>query len=47
MLRQKRHPDSIVSAREAMVQFGAAATGAHYPTGTERVDNIDKCAAEE
>jgi hypothetical protein len=47
MLRQKRHPDSIASAREAMVQFGAAATGAHYPTGTERVENIDKCAAEE
>jgi hypothetical protein len=27
-----------------MVEFGAAPTGAYYPTGTERVDNIDKCA---
>ncbi|HYJ59526.1 MAG TPA: hypothetical protein VEW64_09310 [Methyloceanibacter sp.] len=47
MLRRDRRPDSIVSARDAMVKFGAAPTGAHYPTGIERVDNIEKCAAEE
>jgi hypothetical protein len=27
-----------------MLGFGATPTGAYYPTGTERADNIDKCA---
>jgi hypothetical protein len=30
-----------------MVSYGAAPTGAYYPTGDERADNIAKCAAED
>jgi len=47
MLRFKHETDSIESAREAMVSFGDTPTGAYYPTGNERADNIAKCAAEE
>jgi hypothetical protein len=28
------------------MSFGSDATGAHYPTGFERVENMAKCAAE-
>jgi hypothetical protein len=47
MLKQKHELDSIVSAEEAMAAFGSQPTGAHYPTGTERVGNIGKCEAED
>lgn len=47
MLKSRHETDSIESAREAMVAFGAAPTGAYYPTGTERADNIDKCEAQD
>ena len=47
MLKFKHETDSIEAAEEAMVSFGAAATGAYYPTGDERADNIAKCAAED
>jgi hypothetical protein len=30
-----------------MMGFGAEPTGAYYPTGIERADNIDKCAAQD
>jgi hypothetical protein len=30
-----------------MLNFGAKPTGAYYPTGIERADNIAKTAAEE
>jgi hypothetical protein len=30
-----------------MIAFGASPTGAYYPTGTERADNIAKCEAED
>jgi hypothetical protein len=47
MLKSKNDTDSIKSAREMMMSFGSNPTGAYYPTGIERVDNIDKCAAED
>ena len=47
MLRFKRETDSIESAEEAMVSFGESPTGAYYPTGNERADNIAKCAAQD
>ena len=30
-----------------MIEFGATPTGAYYPTGIERADNIAKCAAQD
>ena len=36
----------IESAEETMMSFGTDQTGAHYPTGIERVENMAKCAAE-
>lgn len=45
MLRFKHETDSIESAEEAMIGFGETPTGAYYPTGNERADNIAKCAA--
>jgi hypothetical protein len=47
MLRERQQADSIESAGQAMAAFGDRPTGAYYPTGIERADNIDKCAAEE
>ena len=47
MLRFKHGTDSIESAEEAMIGFGEAPTGAYYPTGNERADNIAKCAAQD
>jgi hypothetical protein len=47
MLKQRHQTDSIESAREAMAAFGDRQTGAYYPTGTERVENMTKCAAED
>jgi hypothetical protein len=47
LLKQKQERDSILSAEEAMAEFGSQPTGAHYPTGTARVDNIARCQAED
>jgi hypothetical protein len=47
MLKFRHESDSIEAGRQTMMQYGATPTGAYYPTGIERVDNIDKCAAEE
>jgi hypothetical protein len=47
LLRQREQADSIESAERAMAAFGDAPTGAYYPTGNERVENIEKCAAED
>jgi hypothetical protein len=46
MLRSKNDASSIEAAEGAMTSFGSAQTGAHYPTGFERVENMTKCAAE-
>ena len=40
MLKETKEPEAIESAREEMLQFGNAPTGAYYPTGVERADNI-------
>ena len=37
--------DTIEAARQVMLQFGGKPTGAYYPTGVERAENIAKCAA--
>ena len=47
MLKFRHETDSIEAAEAAMVSFGASPTGAYYPTGDERADNIAKCAAED
>ena len=47
LLKSRHETDSIAAAREAMVEFGNAPTGAYYPTGVERADNITKCATED
>src|SRR5262245_53589161 len=46
MLRSKNDSSSIEAAEAAMTSFGSEQTGAHYPTGYERVENMAKCAAE-
>jgi hypothetical protein len=40
MLKETKEPGAIESAREEMLQFGNSPTGAYYPTGVERADNI-------
>jgi hypothetical protein len=45
VLKFKHETDSIEAAEEAMIGFGDTPTGAYYPTGDERADNIAKCAA--
>jgi hypothetical protein len=47
LLKAKNETDGIVSAGETMMSFGSAETGAYYPTGIERAENIAKCAAQE
>jgi hypothetical protein len=47
MLKLKHETDGIEAARSTMVGFGAEPTGAYYPTGTERADNIAKCTAQD
>lgn len=44
LLRERREMDGIRAGAEVMSQFGSRPTGAHYPTGTERVENISSCA---
>ena len=40
MLTLTKEFDAIEGARKKMLEFGAAQTGAYYPTGIERADNI-------
>jgi hypothetical protein len=47
MLKSRHEPDSIEAARQTMVGYGATPTGAYYPTGTERADNIANCVAQD
>ena len=44
ILRSNNDTDGIGSASDEMKRFGSAPTGAHYPTGTERAENIAACA---
>jgi hypothetical protein len=45
MLKATHEPDAIEAARETMLSFGTTPTGAYYPTGIERAENIEKAAA--
>jgi hypothetical protein len=45
LMRERRDLDGIEAGRAAMSLFGAKPTGAYYPTGIERADNIAGCAA--
>jgi hypothetical protein len=47
MLKATHEPDAIEAARQMMLHFGDQPTGAYYPTGNERADNIARRAAEE
>jgi hypothetical protein len=47
MLKRTKKLDAIESARKSMLAFGATPTGAYYPTGVERADNITHAAAED
>ena len=47
LLRSKHEMESIEAGRQTMIAFGTSPTGAYYPTGTERADNIAKCESEE
>jgi hypothetical protein len=44
LLRERHEEDGIEAGRRAMTMFGAEPTGAYYPTGIERADNISGCA---
>ncbi|HKA64558.1 MAG TPA: hypothetical protein VKD00_02395, partial [Methyloceanibacter sp.] len=45
MLKVTHEPEAIEAARELMLTFGTTPTGAYYPTGIERADNMEKAAA--
>ena len=47
MLKSKQELGGIDAARMTMLDFGSQPTGAHYPTGTERAENIAVCAAKD
>jgi hypothetical protein len=47
LLKRGNKTEAIESARRRMLEFGAAQTGAYYPTGIERADNIAHIAAED
>jgi hypothetical protein len=47
MLKSVHETDSIEAGKQVMLGFGATPTGAYYPTGIERADNIAKCAGGE
>lgn len=47
LLKTTKEPDAIEAARQTMLRFGDQPTGAYYPTGIERADNIAKSAAEQ
>ena len=44
LLRDRHEEDGIAAARTVMSVFGKEQTGAYYPTGDERVQNIEGCA---
>jgi hypothetical protein len=44
LLRERQELDGIEAARTNMTRFGSVPTGAYYPTGIERADNIASCA---
>ena len=44
-LKQKSEAEGIDAARMTMLSFGNLPTGAHYPTGVERAENIAACTA--
>ena len=46
-LKATHEPEAIEAARETMLSFGTKPTGAYYPTGIERADNIAKTAAQD
>lgn len=43
----KKEPETIEAARAMMAKFGTQPTGAYYPTGIERAENITRCASED
>ena len=45
LLRERNTAEGIDAARMTMLSFGNAPTGAHYPTGVERAENISACGA--
>ncbi len=47
MLKLTKEPQSIEAAKTTMAKFGKKPTGAYYPTGLERAENIDRCAAKD
>jgi hypothetical protein len=47
MLKLKNEPETIEAGRQMMLQFGDKPTGAYYPTGIERADNIARCASQD
>ena len=47
MLMLTHEPDAVERARVRMREFGDRQTGAYYPTGIERADNIAHAAAKE
>jgi hypothetical protein len=47
LLKATHEPEAIEAARETMLNFGTTPTGAYYPTGIERADNIAKTAAQD
>jgi hypothetical protein len=47
MLKQHKEFDAIEGARKKMLEFGSTPTGAYYPTGIERADNIARVEAED
>jgi hypothetical protein len=47
MLKERHDIEGIAAAHDMMQSFGGAPTGAYYPTGTERADNISKCETED
>jgi hypothetical protein len=46
MLTFTKEPAAIAAARTKMLEFGNAPTGAYYPTGVERANNITHAATE-
>jgi hypothetical protein len=46
LLKGAHRTDAIEAARLTMSDFGDKPTGAYYPTGTERAENIARAAAE-
>jgi hypothetical protein len=45
ILKRKGEENSIEAGEKVMLSFGDQATGAYYPTGTERAKHIAVCAA--